>query len=97
MSRGYAARGQLRIAQMLLDEGLDRGEQGMPARLRRTPVIDVHLVRQPGRENLQGGGGEPGRFGRAVVIDVSAELEKEPRGQIAQPGGGRNAGGRELR
>lgn len=74
---------------MPLDEGLDRGEQGMPAGLRRAPATDVQLARQPGREHLQRGRRQTHRLGRAVVIDVAGQLEQELRGQIPQAGAGK--------
>ncbi len=58
---------------MLLDEGLNRGEQGMPADLRRAPVADVHFVCQPRREHLQRGGRQTRRLGRTVVIDIAGQ------------------------
>jgi hypothetical protein len=56
----------------------------MPAGLRRVPLLHVQLVRQPGREDLERGGRQARRLGRAVVVDVAGELEEELRGHRAQ-------------
>lgn len=71
------------VTQVLPDEGLHRDEQGVPAGFRRVPVASIELVRQPGRENLERGGRQARRFGRAVVIDVAGELKEELRGHFA--------------
>ena len=62
---------------MLLDEGLDRGEQGMSAGLRRAPVADIQFVRQPRGQHLERRGRQARRLRRAVVIDIAGQLEQE--------------------
>jgi hypothetical protein len=72
------------VTQVPANKGLHHGELGMPAGLRRLPVLHVQLVRQPGREDLERGGRQARRLGRAVVVDVAGELEEELRGHRAQ-------------
>jgi hypothetical protein len=53
VGRRDSARGQPRITQLLVNEALHGGEQGMPVGLGRSPRAELELMGQTGRQDLQ--------------------------------------------
>lgn len=73
------SRGQVRIAQVRLDEGVDLGRQrSLPCMGRQ---VDVERVGQRRGQHVEGEGREPGGVRWAEFVHAQGELPEELRGQ----------------
>jgi hypothetical protein len=98
MGGGDRAGGQLRIAKVLLDEGIDAGQERLLVGVGGDPAVAVQLVSQADGQDLERGGGQPRGLGRTVVLEVPGQLHKELRGQRPHtPDGWRRTSRAQLR
>lgn len=93
MFGGDRGRGQFRVTKILLYEGVDLGQERPMAGVQRHRVANLQLVGEGRGQRFQREGGQPGRVGGAVLVDVPGEPKEEGRGERPDTLGARNAHG----